>query len=535
MPHRICWTVRTGAAFLLLLVWLVGCREVPVESRKAGVFPLQPKPVTVAVTQDSARSERATIPAGGGTLTAVGSDGSRFTLTIPPKALDGDTTITMTPVSGMAKLPLSGGLVAAVHLEPEGLRFNTPAVLRIEPAREVPVQQQVGFGYLGGGDDLHLYPLDRGRALSMRLLHFSGVGVGAGSQADVQALQHRPPADAAAQLEQQIAAPLNAERGAQLTGGPADPTLSTDVTQLLEDFYDHVILPKLDAAKATDDWRVLFDAIQTAVAFARMSAMVGEDAPALAKLLPILEPILVRGFDRAYYHCLQKIGGEKEARLLMVTIRHAALTIFGVDPSGPRFSEHKVEQCFAGGATLPRHLELSFEATFVFEEQGVRAQMTAGSTMRLESGGSTIYYTKGWTPIVYHALQFTAGSGCPSYTNVKLHDGMGKIDLFVHPDGRIGASVSYNAVPFPGWPTEELTRVECDGRSVPWKDAWWWMHGLEALQRTLTLENPPGYVGIPTGMTLSPEPGILSATIERTNFDRRYKKGVIKLGLKALP
>ena len=61
------------------------------------------------------------------------------------------------------------------------------------------------------------------------------------------------------------------------------------------------------------------------------------------------------------------------------------------------------------------------------------------------------------------------------------------------------------------------------------------MHGLEALQRTLIRENPPGYVGIPTGMTLSPEPGILSATIERTNFDRRYKKGVIKLGLKALP
>jgi hypothetical protein len=148
-------------------VALSACREKPAESaaesRDARVFPLRASPVQVTLRRDSARSVSSRVPAAGGAISATGSDGSRFTLTAPPRALDGDTTITLTPISALGGLPLKGGLVAGVHLEPEGLRFNLPAVLRIEPAREAPVQQQVGFGYLGGGDDFHAYPLDQGR------------------------------------------------------------------------------------------------------------------------------------------------------------------------------------------------------------------------------------------------------------------------------------------------------------------------------------------------------------------------------------
>ncbi len=53
----------------------------------------------------------------------------------------------------------------------------------------------------------------------MRLLHFSGVGVALGSPANVSSLQQHPPADPAAQLEQQIANLINAERAAALARG----------------------------------------------------------------------------------------------------------------------------------------------------------------------------------------------------------------------------------------------------------------------------------------------------------------------------
>jgi hypothetical protein len=529
----------TGAAPILLVLALVGCGKEPAgpktaDAKKAGVFPVQPKPVKVTVIRDGGHAASASIPASGGTITAVGADGTRFTLTIPPKALDGDSTITMTPVSAIEGLPLSGGLVAAVHFEPEGLRFNLPVELRIEPPGEVPVEQQVGLGYLGDGKDLHLYPLERGRALTMRLLHFSGFGIGLGRFVDLLRLLW--PADPRAQLEAQIGALLAADRKLALENdGVGDPELGTKLDKLFKDYYDHVVLPKIDAAMHTDDWHVMFDAVQTATDFARISAMRGEQESTYAKLLPLLEPVLVRGFDRAYNRCIQQVGGDKEAGMLMIVARNAAMTLFNVASDDPRFSQQKIEKCYAGGAMLPDSLELSFEATFVYEEEGIQAEMTAGSTMRLGSGGSTMYYTKGWAPIVYRDLRFTGGPGCPKYTNIKLHDGRGKIELFVHPDGKIGALLGYNAVPFPGWPTEELTRVECDGKSHPWNDAWWWMHGVDELQRALTKENPPGYVGIPTGMTLYPAPGKLSATIERTDFDRRFKKGVIKLGLKVLP
>ncbi len=132
-------------SFLLLAVSLGACRDKPAEPKKAGTFTLQPNPVKVGVRRDSLQTSSATVGAAGGTITAVGSDSTRFTLTIPPKALDGDSGITMTPVSAIQDLPLSGGLVAAVHFEPEGLRFNIPVELKIEPPREVPVEAAAGF------------------------------------------------------------------------------------------------------------------------------------------------------------------------------------------------------------------------------------------------------------------------------------------------------------------------------------------------------------------------------------------------------
>jgi hypothetical protein len=528
---------------LLLLVSPTACREKPRESKKAGAPLVQPKlvhpkPIRVTVRRDSLKASRATVGAAGGTLTAVGSDSSRFTLTIPPNALDGDSSITMTPVSAIDGLPLSGGLVAAAHFEPEGLRFNIPVELKIEPPREVPVEQQVGFGYLGDGNDLHLYPLNRGGALAMRLLHFSGVGVALGTSSDVGNLQQHSPTDAAAQLEQQIAAVVKADQDLALENdGKGDPEFSAKLAKLFQEYYDQVVLPKIDAAMHTDDWRVMFDAVLVATYFARASAMFGEESSALSKLLPLMEPILVRGFDRAYYRCIQKLGGDKEAGMLMIVARNAAMTLFKVRSDDPRFSQGKIQECFAGGTPLPKRLELSFESAFYLENPNEKATMMLGSTLTLDQvGGSTSYQTRAWTPIVYRDFNLTAGDGCSSFTDVKANDGSWKVDLMVHPDGKIGMMWNFHSLD--GVPTEEMTIVPCPaggGHPHPTSARWWWacLNQISSQDVQRAMEQGQGYVGLATGMTFFPWPGKLSSKLERKDF--LCKQGVINLRLKVLP
>jgi hypothetical protein len=526
-------TLRSGAAALLTIAALAGCRDQPAESKTVEVFPLHANPVRVALSRDSSHRVRAAVPVGGGTITAMGSDGSRFTLTIPPNALPSDTPVTVTPVSSIAGLPLSGGLVAAVQLEPEGLHFNAPVVLRIEPVRTVLPAEQIGFGYLRDGDDFHPYPVDSGSGLQVRLLHFSGAGIATGSRAEASALAQRAPASAEAQLEQKIWELLEAEHQLQVQGEAGDAEFGQKLTVLLDDFYRNVVVPKLEAARSTDDWRVMFDAVQTATFFARTANMIGEDQSALANLLPQLEPILVRGFDQSHQRCTRKLGGDKEARLLMIVTRNAAVTMFGISDTDPRFAQKRLQECYGGGFMLPQHLELTFQASILLQMYETQILLTAASTMQLDqTPGSTTYYTRGgFAPVEYRGDPVIGGSGCPAIKDLKLHDGRASMDLFVHPDGHIATSGL--SVEFQKGPWEEWTTDVCNGKTHPEGDpSGVWARGLNTLEHVLIKENPPGYAGVPTGMTF---PRNLSSTIERTNYSPTYKKGVIRYSLKVLP
>ena len=534
--------MRHLSLILLVAVSLGACRDKPAEPKKSDASSaqpelVQPNPIRVTVNRDSVKASSATVGPAGGTITAVGSDSTRFTLTIPPKALDGDSSITMTPVSAIGGLPISGGLVAAVHFEPEGLRFNLPVELKIEPPREVPVEEQVGFGYLGGGDDLHLYPLERGRGLAMRLLHFSGVGIGQGTASDVRSLQQHPPADPAAQLEQQIANLINAERAAALAEEPGDPEFGTKLEKLFEDFYQQVVLPRIEEAKATDNWHVMFNAVHVATSFARFSAMIGEGESTLAKLLPLMEPILVRAFSRGYDRCVHKLGGDKEAGMLMIVARNAAVENFGVSADDPRFLQSKIAECFAGGSPLPKHLELSFESAFQFNDAIATATMMLGSTLKLDQvAGSTSYQTRDWTKLVYRDLDLTPGTGCSSYTDVKANDGLWKVNLLVHPDGKIG--MTWNFMGLQGVPTEQMTIVPCPGSGGHPREtsAQWWracLNQISSQDVEQAIQEGKSYIGMATGMSFFPWPSKLSSKIDRKDF--LCKQGVITLRLKELP
>ena len=121
------------------------------------------------------------VPRTGGSVSLIGKDGSKFTLDVPAEALQADTTITMTAVKSLDGAPLDNNTPTAVQLEPSGLFFKEMATLTIVPAREIPIKQQVIFGYEGDGKDYHLALVDpKSKEIKVKLMRFSGAGVGSG-------------------------------------------------------------------------------------------------------------------------------------------------------------------------------------------------------------------------------------------------------------------------------------------------------------------------------------------------------------------
>jgi len=100
---------------------------------------LQPGPKTV----------HKEIGAEGGTLEAIGASGVKYTLTVPAGAVAFTIPFGLTPVESIEGLPLSGGLVGAVRLEPEGIEFTYPLVLEISPPVDASLlaEGQVAMGF----------------------------------------------------------------------------------------------------------------------------------------------------------------------------------------------------------------------------------------------------------------------------------------------------------------------------------------------------------------------------------------------------
>ena len=245
----------------------------------------QPEGFQVTPTLDAAHAVTQVVPANGGTVTATGADGTKFTLIVPAKALLSSARVTMTPVSMVGGLPLSGGLAAAVQLEPGGLRLFNFATLLIEPPQSLSPNQETSFAWDQDGNDLHLFPMQtpngtrrenaRGiglplnpRGLIFKLLHFSGYGVGSGTDGDRAAQRQRQPSGSEARFEQTLEAIIGRERKRQLAIAQSnsefdllqaaaddddDPDYLDEIIQSLKDRYTNDVKPAMDSALLSKD------------------------------------------------------------------------------------------------------------------------------------------------------------------------------------------------------------------------------------------------------------------------------------------
>ena len=321
------------------------------------------KPVTLETTLDTAGAVAKVISAAtGGTLSATGSDGTRYRLSIPGGALLSDETITLVPIASLKGLPLSGGSVAAVHIEPSGLQLLKAATLTIRAQREIPVGEQVAFAYYGGGSDAHHVPLSPDpRRVEMKLLHFSGYGFGQAAPGDPgrQALERASANEA--RLQSRMAQILDGERERQSKGEKASD-LSAELGAAAVEYYDAVLRPLMQIAESDDrmaiccmqrylGWErslqllgIVSDDVNAAAADAELQRRRTEGNASATK---ILANALEKGRERAVKSCREGHDLNAVTKLLSLERQMQLLGVSNEDDDGGAKAMAELRRCFS--------------------------------------------------------------------------------------------------------------------------------------------------------------------------------------------
>ena len=263
-------------------------------------------PINVSVQLDTRFSQTALISTDGGQLSAEDAAGNRFTLDIPAGALTTDTEITMTPVSAIDGLPFTNGLVAAVQFQPDGLFLYEEAILTIESAQAIPVENQIHFGYLGDGRDLHLaIPGPDFSKIQIRVPHFSGFGVGNGIDTDRANLLLARAAEHEVRLQQEVANYIQLERIKQIFGDASESPWF-DMSGRLDSYYNLVVRPRMLAAGSSCANGKL--AIQTLIGHERTLQLLGAtNSSHMGEFLGLLETVYKKCREEAIKECKEKV------------------------------------------------------------------------------------------------------------------------------------------------------------------------------------------------------------------------------------
>jgi hypothetical protein len=401
----------------------LAARHSQVRAQAAGVTP--------SYDQDHAVTQ--IIPASGGSLATTGADGTLFTLYIPVDGLLSAARVTMTPVNSIEGLPLSGGLAAAVQVEPAGLQLWKYATLVIEPVDAVAPAFETGFSWDESGSDFHLYSLQlpsriqrensngsglqlNPRGLVFKLLHFSGYGVGAGTDADRDAQRQQPPSYSEARFEQQFEAVAGKERRRQLAsiGGDAEidagirPAASegeyeeqaewvADADNQLREQYTNETRPAMDAALASRDDAQLKCAAEKALGWDRKAELLGVSGKFYKKahkaIFKYLDKALQIVADNSGRRCGQNNKPEEVAVLLGIARQQELL---GFDSSK---TLENVEKCGKFELEFDSEIDISSDP----ETTRTHVHAKVPIKLKLEAG----HNVEGVAPLEYFSFQFT--------------------------------------------------------------------------------------------------------------------------------
>ena len=237
----------------LLIAVSLSCKWLPTRTTKtikgpAIDFTSPSKGLDVKVQLDKTLTATQRFSQSGGSISLTAVDGSKFTLDVPANALEADTSITMAAVKSLDGAPLANNTPTAVQLEPSGLFFKEMATLTIVPAKEIPIKEQIIFSYEGDGQDYHLAVIDpRSKEIKIKLMHFSGAGVGSGSDSEWAATLQLQADSAYSRLAQKLGELLQPAR----FGEDSSDANKVDekALSLLNQFEEQVVLKEIAAAE----------------------------------------------------------------------------------------------------------------------------------------------------------------------------------------------------------------------------------------------------------------------------------------------
>jgi hypothetical protein len=136
-------------------------------------------PASITPILETASAVSVNLDDAGGSITATGSNGIKYTLRVPAESLPSPITITLTPVADIPDLIFSDGMLAAAHFAPDGLELYPAATLEIELPPGIDTAGIVAFDYEGNGENLSFTLASRsGDIIRIPVSHFSGAGTG---------------------------------------------------------------------------------------------------------------------------------------------------------------------------------------------------------------------------------------------------------------------------------------------------------------------------------------------------------------------
>ena len=159
----------------------------------------------------------------------------------------------MTPLADVAGLPLSGGLVAGVRLEPNGLEFIQPATLRMTTPEPMDQAQFTGFSAESDGINLSWEPwfFENENTVIMPLQNFSNH---AGAKGTAEEQDTKPPAcDRHKRFHETVARHM--KRATKAAKNEDEALLQQIIAQVgayIVTYHRDVIIPQLEAAVNND-------------------------------------------------------------------------------------------------------------------------------------------------------------------------------------------------------------------------------------------------------------------------------------------
>ncbi len=428
----------------------------------AYIFQIPDDPVSVTPTLDREHQVEDVLPVSGGTLRATGVDGALYQLDIPANALVVDTVIRMIPLSALDGMPF-GTDALAVQLEPEGLQLYEIATLTITPTLDMPIDQQIFFGYEGEGENLILAnPVVDSREIRIQLTHFSGYGVTKGLLADTTAVKARIGGDAETRIQNALAAELQRVRQEQLLGN--ENGASIDWESWFTQYEEQVVKPRL--AAAGESCAAGRAAIQTLLGFERQKQLLGMGSDSGSSLADggVLDTVAEVCMKEEYELCRDDhiihriipawLGMERQFQLLGYTGEG------GVTASAIESARNYVRRCLT--------FELQFESQFSFHDGPDGYDSSVTSKIKIQFDPANLTW-KGSAPLVNTAFEYKLDD-C-SVSSVRGGGTFEAMSLAYisdtkSPTDELGYVRDFKLVYFPGDTTESFT-VKCpDVRSL---------------------------------------------------------------------